>query len=279
MHYLPADLKDAAARIPAPEERSGHDGRRYWFTTHNAQLYAFEKVATALEPGLDLSDTRNRGTWSAEIWGLRATLLLWSNVGSETSCLTSGVPTLVKLAEDLWRGVGGTTLRPLPFKMQSKTLEDIARRDLASMEFALAHEQTKLAIVAGCGVVEAVLIDLLDAGNPANKWQAIRQLQVKQPDLASTLAGQDPAKWSIKQLVEACGPAGLNAVPEMTVGIAKLAKDYRHYVHPNHERELVEKGVRLDVGDGSIVKALVDKVLAGVTVFSKLGEPSKPTIS
>lgn len=269
MRYLPSDLKAALDRIQPPSRAntSGPDPRHvYTFVRHAPALHGFEQIATALEPGIDLSLPADRSVWAESIWPLRFALLHWHGGGQTAAFQAMALESLVRLAEERWVGVGGTSMRQLPFPMADRDLEFIARRDLASMEFALAHEQTKLAIVAGGAVIEAVLVDLLSA-DPDAKGRAIEQFLKRNADEARTIAGKDPASWSIRQLVQLCGPDGLGALSEMTVGVARLVKDYRDVVHPNHERKRRVDRQPLDQGDGSVMKALVDKVLAGIAAW------------
>jgi hypothetical protein len=261
MRYHPDDLKRALDGIKDGAQLDRPNAGR---------LAAFLRICEALEPRLEFIDADSaRLDWLYWLSELRFTISQWEHIPNAAALnlqfSAAGLHMLAGVAQRSWRGPATGPLRPLPF-CSDRVIREIAERDLASMHAAVAAEETKMAIVLGGFVIEALLTDVIEThiGDALKAAASVKVTYSKRDPAWKGFKEGSPERWDFEEKIAVCGPTGLGALSERAEQTAQLVRKWRNLVHPSLERADRQKNGPLVPADSAAAAALVERVICDV---------------
>ena len=112
--------------------------------------------------------------------------------------------------------------------IQEPGIRDNLRVDVGAVATALRNGEWKAATVLAGSVIEALLLSAITKCDPSRVKAAIEN-RVKSGALKSD-PGNDPQRWHLPHYIEVAEE--LRLVKENTAKQARLAKDFRNFIHP-----------------------------------------------
>ncbi len=254
MHAHPDELKRLLDDL-RPKYRRNIDTRAW------VAIQVFAETCADLEDALVITKMDDRIAWRGHLRSLQA--MVKERIEGHLTIET--FETLAEIAGRTWSAPCAGLQRQLPW-VTNADLRRIAERDIGSALRALKTEEVKSCLILAGSVVEALLLDRLEATPEPERESAVARVKEVQQRLGQAVKFKGaPASWSLHEMVKIAGPTGLGRLAKRTEDVAQLVRDWRNYVHPDRERTETRSGDHLRLPDAMAAVALLEAVVADLT--------------